>query len=257
MKEKLSDIHTNIINVFKSDKNTIFILALMIAILIATNLKSCHSKKVEEQKERQNLEAMKNELTVEKNKNGKLQTSIIAYDGDLKNLKIYSEELQKEVESLKGRKPKVISIVKTEYIQKEPIITNNNLNSLGDGNYDLTWEYTDTTKSITGTSGFNARFINDEISITPGKTIISKLNVNMDFTVGVVKNKKTGLTEIFVTPHDSSIVVRELKGAILDSPKDKKFSLGLQAGVGLVPNRGGLSMGPYIGVGVSYSLIKF
>ncbi len=77
----------------------------------------------------------------------------------------------------------------------------------------------------------------------------------MDFVVGVAKNKKTNLNEIFVTPKDANVHVGKLEGAILDTPKQHNFSISAQVGYGIVYGKGNLTFGPYVGVGFSYNLL--
>lgn len=255
---------TTILNFLKglfANKNLfIFILVGIIVLLMMTKLDSCSGKRRDDQQAKQNMEAMKKELTVTQNKNKELQYNIVAFEGKVKDLGSYSEDLKKEVDALKGRTPKTIIKFKTIYVGDTIEVPTGVVNN-GNGNYDLPWSYVspDSTRELAGKSAFVAKFdtAKKTLDIKPGKTSITRDILKMDFTVGVAKNKKTGLDEIFVTPKNSNLIVGKLEGAILDKPKDKKYSIGLSIGYGITYNSKGLGAGPFIGVSLTRSLFKF
>ena len=250
------------INDFFSKKNLIiFILGAAVVILSSLYLKSCGDLKAQKALAEQNAEAMKKELTVEKNKNGELQTSIVAYEGRIKDVEKYSKELAEDIKALKKRKPEVIIRTQLVYVGDTTKV-NNQLTDKGNGDYDLDWQYTspDTSRILKGTSSFNAKvniFDNKtfSINILPGTTKITQDILKIEATVGVVKNKKTGFDEIFVTPKNPNITVGKLEGAILNKPNKNDFSVSAQLGYGIVYGKGNLTFGPYVGVGLSYNLL--
>lgn len=247
---------------FQKKNLLIFILTAVMVVLILLNLKSCGDLKDQKSISIQNEEAIKKELTVEKNKNGEFQTSIVAYEGSIKDVKKYSEDLVKEIKDLKNRKPEVI--VKTQLVYVGDTSTSKNLLvDKGNGNYDLDWHFenADSSRILKGKSSFNATatFLEDRktysLKVLPGTTSILQDELKMDLVVGVAKNKKTGLNEIFVTPKNPDIHIGKLEGAILDKPKQHPFSLSAQVGYGIVYGKQNLTFGPYIGIGLSYNLL--
>jgi len=85
-----------------------------------------------------------------------------------------------------------------------------------------------------------------------GKLDISLgLDFSADLIAGIDKTTKQN-TVILKTdcPYIKTVTFKSIK---LDSPKDKKYGIGIQFGYGIT--RSGLS--PFVGVGLQYSLIKF
>jgi hypothetical protein len=255
----------NVLNSVLEKKNPlIFILAGAVVFLIMTNLNTCRSKSESERLAEQNAEAMKKEIRVEKNKNGELQSSIVAFEGKSKDLGKYSEDLKKEVDALKNRKPQVIIKTQVMYIGDSANVPNS-LTDNGNGIYDLNWSYSneDSTRVLGGKSSFSATVdlnkadFSYKLNVKPGTTQISTDILRLDFVVGVAKNKKTGFDEIFVTPKNTNVTVGKLEGAILDKKRDKRFSAGPIVGYGITYNGNGIGTGPFIGIGIGYSFIKF
>ena len=248
-------------DLFAKKNLLIFILTAVIIILILLNLKTCGDIKDKDAKAKQNEEAMKKELVVEKNKSGFLQTSVVAYEGKIKDVEKYSKDLSQEIKDLKNRKP--IVIIKTQIVYVGDTATSkNSLVDKGNGNYDLNWDFIsiDSSRILKGKSSFNAKVnvLNDKktysLIILPGTTTILHDELKMDFAVGVAKNKKTGFDEIFVTPKNPNFHVGKLEGAILEKKKQNNFSISAQVGYGIVYGKQSLTLGPYIGVGLSYDL---
>lgn len=245
---------------FENKNLFIFTLMAAVVLLVMLQFKSCNDLKALKNQSKQNEEAMKKELVVEKNKSGFYQTSIVAFEGKLKDIQNYSEDLAKEIKDLKNRKPEVI--VKTQIVYIGDTATSkNSLTDKGNGNYDLNWNFesADSLRILKGKTSFNAIadiFNNNKYSlkILPGTTSILQDELKLDFVVGAVKNTKTGLDEIFVTPKNPNVHVRKLEGAIIPKSKPSDFSISAQVGYGIVYGSKNLSFGPYIGVGLSYNL---
>ena len=145
-------------------KNTKLIMFAIIIILIITNWTSCQNKKDIEQKGKQNEEAIKNKITIEKNKNGYLQNSIVAYESNIKNLRNYNIDLYNEVKALKNRKAKVIINTKLVYSVDTQFVYNNTIDTIGldKDEYRLSWIYrnSDSSRYLEGNSVFKALFKN-------------------------------------------------------------------------------------------------
>ena len=247
---------------YLSNKNlVIFVLLAAVVVLIMTNLKSCSGAAYDRQQALQNEQAMKKVITTEQNKNGELQSSVIAYEGKVKDLSKYSEGLAEDVKALKNRKPEVIIRTKLVYVGDTSKKVQNTLKDKGNGSYDLEWKFAnkDSSRLLEGKSSFTANLVmsNDslyKLNVVPGQTQLTKDELSIDITVGVAQNKKTGYDEIFVTPKDTNIKVRSLEGAILNRTKPSKFSFSAQLGYGVTFGNGVLGVGPYVGIGISYNL---
>jgi len=248
---------------FENKNLFIFTLMAAVVLLVMMQFKSCGDLKALQNQSKQNEEAMKKELTVEKNKSGFYQTSIVAFEGKVKDIQKYSEELAKEIKDLRNRKPEVIIRTQVVYVG-DTATSKNSLTDKGNGNYDLNWDFmsADSARILKGKSSFNAKvdIFNDNktysLKILPGTTSILQDELKMDFVVGVAKNKKTGLDEIFVTPKNPNVHVNKLEGAIIPKPKPHDFTASVQLGYGIVYGKGNLNFGPYLGVGVSYNIVN-
>ena len=134
---------------YLSNKNlVIFVLLAAVVVLILTNFKSCSGAAYDKQQALQNEQAMKKVITTEKNKNGELQHSIIAYEGKVKDLSKYSKELSEDVKALKNRKPEVIIKTKLVYVGDTSKKVKNTLKENGNGNYDLEWKCPSDLQSV-------------------------------------------------------------------------------------------------------------
>jgi hypothetical protein len=242
------------------DKWLKFVMLIAIIVLVMMNWSSCSSRTKERNQYEQNQEAMKKEIVTEKNKNGFLQSSIVAFQGDIKEIRGYSEELYQEIKALKGRKPSVIA--KTEIIYKDTniFITNNVVDIIGldKDEYRISWKYSnkDSTRILEGNSVFRALFKDEKLEVTPKYTNITLDQIKLDFVVGVAKNKKTKYNEIFITPKNENVTVGKLEGAILDKSKIG-IDLSVSAGYGAYYGKGSFGFGPFIGLSISKPIIRF
>lgn len=257
-KENLKVIIENKMN--KGDVFTKLIMLAVIVVLIITNWTSCEKRKDDKQKYIQNTEAMKKEIKVEANKNGDLQSSVAVYEGKVRDLSDYSEELAEEVKALKRRKPTVITKFQTVYKVDTFYTSNTILDTVGleDDEYKLTWDYisSDSTRALEGNSLFEAKIDNGNLNITPGLTTITRDELILDFTVGVAKNKKTKFNEIFVTPKNPNITIRNLEGAVLGKSK-LGINLSFNAGYGIYYGNKQFGLGPFVGISISKPIIRF
>lgn len=237
-----------------------FILIGIIFILIISNWQSCEKNRELKANYSQNIEAMEKEIVVEKNKNGDLQSSVVAFQGSIKDVKEYSEKLYNEIKALKNRKPTMIFRTEIFYKDTNIIVNNNIIDTIGlDKNeYRLSWKYAnlDSTRILEGNSIFSAKFLNEKLQIFPMLTTISKDELKLEFIVGVAKNKKTKYNEIFVTPKNPNITVSKLEGAILDKRKIG-IDISVTGGYGAVYGNNQLGFGPFIGIGISKPIIRF
>jgi len=199
-------------------------------------------------------------LRIETTKSGKIQTEKDILVLTKKELEKRNKELAKELEDQKGQ---VIYItqIKTVIVRDTQYLTNT-LIEYPDGSKGLKWGY-DTifspgnTRALAGES----RFRINESGITPLETIISKDEFGINIITGFKEREKQ--IEIFVRSDYPGFKVSSIEGAVIDPRKSevlksyfppKKWGLGPQVGATMT-REGNIS--PYIGLGLSYNLIRF
>jgi hypothetical protein len=260
MPEEKKNLKVVIENKLNNGKWTKIIMAGIIVVLIITNWTSCEGRRKDNKQYEQNQEAMKKELVVEQNKNGDLQTSVVMYEGKVKDLENYSADLAEEVKNLKNRKPEIITKTKIIYKDTNITIKNNIVDTIGldKDEYRLSWKYKneDSSRILEGNSVFNAVFENERLQITPRYTNITKDQLSLDFVVGVAKNRKTGYDEIFVTPKNPNVSIGSLEGARL---KKSKLGINLSFGVGygLYYGNGQFGLAPNVSIFIAKPIIRF
>ena len=79
------------------------------------------------------------------------------------------------------------------------------------------------------------------------------LNVPVPLDIWTGKDRQTKEYKVVVTTPNKVVKITELRSVKFDLPKPKKWSIGIQTGYGIGKN----GLGPYIGIGLSYNLIRF
>lgn len=98
----------------------------------------------------------------------------------------------------------------------------------------------------------NDRWINVNFDSDSSNTEIS-IQVENEYTVSLVKNKKK--YEAIVKNYNPYSSVSEISAVSLQGlPRNKRFGVGVQMGYGL---NSSLKLQPYIGLGLSYNIIRF
>tara|TARA_R110000868_G_scaffold105774_10_gene290448 strand:- start:1800 stop:2576 length:777 start_codon:yes stop_codon:yes gene_type:complete len=247
-------------NKMNNSMYTKLIMVAIIVVLIFMNWTSCESKKEDKRIYEQNQEAMKKEVVVEKNKNGELQSSVVAFEGNSKDIKKYSESLSQELKNLKNRKPSVITKIKIVYKVDTQYVYNNTIDTVGLDNdeYRLSWKYNDndSTRFLEGNSIFKAIINGNNLSVTPIFTTLTRDEMQLDFVVGVVKNKKTKFNEIFITPKNENITIGSMEGAILGRSK-LGINISFSAGYGVYYGDSKFGLAPFVGISISKPILKF
>lgn len=96
-------------------------------------------------------------------------------------------------------------------------------------------------------------------------TTINTISMNAPITIGTTKDNQW-----FVTSENPYITFTDIKGANLEKAKPKRWSLGVQVGLGVIGGigicgssdkivRSGwvVGFGPYVGIGLNYKLFEF
>ena len=163
---------------------------------------------------------------------------------DLKSDKEIVKYLQSEVKKYKGQKPEVITVVK-ETVKFDTIIET-----------DSTIVYIDSAgnKEVEYLIDFNGPwvFLSGKVN---SKTSDISIELDNKYSVAFIRNKRTKKMEVFVTNENPYCEISEMLAYKVTMPKPKKFGLGVMAGYGI--NVTNAQPAPFIGIGISYNLIKF
>ncbi len=225
-----------------------------IVVLIMLLFKQCgvtDSARQETERVKQNYVALNDTIKNYKTKNGLNAAEKLA-------LRLTLNELKDSLDYEKSKPPITIIEYKTKIVEKlvnvpvyiksdslsnELIVTKNDK-----------WERS--SRDLTVSVPFE--ILND--SLYPGFATI-ELKQNIWLSASILQDKKTKQAYVNLLSDYPGLTFNDAKG-ILVEPDDKglsglkydsrkNFNIGLQLGVGLTPN--GLNIGPYIGIGISYS----
>lgn len=253
-------------------KNAKLLLVIGFAVLLFLFLDGCRkNKNLKIEKAQielvasQNQRALTDSLRTEKLKGGGTEIVISSFAAKIKDLEALNKDLFKEVKKELGD---VKALIKARTgVNQDTLVIDNILAKYDNGLYGLKFhnEYKDSTieRSIDGESKF--KLINN--TLYPEKTTISKNSIKFDLILGF--KEKGDNFEVFARSNSPEVSFDALKGVliipkkagesgILQPPaKIKRFGLGFQVGygVGLLDKQ--LMLTPYVGVGLSYNLLKF
>ena len=225
-----------------------YILEAVIFLIILSCVWGYYSRELNTSE--QNLKAAQGELVETKLKNGDLlvsRDSYIATINDLEQIvdlnKKEIKELQRKLDSNIAYISKIESNTRIEYVEviKDSIIyVNDNPNDI------ITkFHYADEWLSLNGVNNIQ---IGENFNYT---TTINEINMKTPLTVGLTDDY-----QIFVTTPNPYVNFSDINGAVIDKsklyPKKKRFSWGLQFGVGAMYDiiHNDVAVGPYGGIGV-------
>lgn len=210
----------------------------------------------------QNNAALGDSLKVTKNKVGDLEYSKGVLVSEKKDLKDYSETLNKELKKTKGKVSELnviiasISTIDTLSIVNEVLV-------YADSSYGLKWTSNqvfdeNNSRHLEGVSKFH--LVKD--SVIPLETEVTRDEFNFNLVTGL-KEDENGVVSIFARSDYPGFKIGKIEGAIIDPkthPVMKKFTKQKKWGVG--PHIGfgwSNSINPSIQVGVSvqYSIFRF
>lgn len=110
-------------------------------------------------------------------------------------------KITKELDSVK-RYPKVIYIVRPEYIPKEVVTSNKLIRDPKDADrYGLAFYSFDSVRTIGATSWFKAVNTVDKLEITPNNTIIDKFSFNFGLAIAQYDDEKNKVTQLTIEPY--------------------------------------------------------
>jgi len=243
-------------------KNYVFLLLIISMVFIALFFRQCSKTAQYKNQLQNNIDYYTDSLRIEKNKTGKLEYDKTILITDKSNLENQNKELYNELQIEKGKVKVIIKeIIK---IVHDTIYIHDTIISLGDDKYLVKWDYSEYfTKDK-----FNYQILNGETvldckilpPISKG-TLLTKNEIGISLITGIKENK--GKLEIFVRSDYPGFTLTHLDGAIIDIndskelkkiANKKRFGIGPFIGVGL---GGNLKAQMFLGVGLSWSIIKF
>lgn len=214
----------------------------------------------------QNLAALNDTIKVYKNRIGEMSYVKPIAMMSIDELEKYYPELYA---ALKAEWGEVKVIWKTRIIYRDTGSVKNSVLNLEGNKYALDFDYTSLDRNLrikARNTFFATPILIDEekniydIETKPGITTIQDFSLKLGFTTGVKKDND-GIYRIFVTPDSDKIVVTDLKGADISelfvpppAPKKKRWGIGPYIGVGLSTD---MKLSPQVGLGVTYSIIRF
>lgn len=210
----------------------------------------------------QNNAALGDSLKVSKNKAGELEYSKGILVSEKKDLKDYSENLNKELKKTKG-KVSELNIILASVGSLDTVFIPNDVVEYQDSSFGLKWAYNkvydeNNSRHLEGVTKFKLHLD----SITSLGTEITTDLFNFNLVTGL-KEDEDGIVSIFAKSDYPGFKIGKLEGAIIDPkshPVMKKFTKQKKWGVG--PHIGfgwSNSINPSIqvGVGVQYSIFRF
>ncbi len=256
--------------IFSKD-NRQFVMMVAIAIILMLWWNSCRKANEEkselerqQQINAQNNRALTDSIQYLKNKAGDIEavkSSFVSKLSDLEQLNrdLYSES-KKEIGNLKA-------LIKGSLTANSgDVIISNELKSYPDGKtYGLLFEKTKIDSGMVWNIKGESKFKFDNNTIFPGQTEIFNNQLKLKIVLGFKENDKN--YEVFARSANPNVTFDDLSGVMLipkkadplltPPAKNKKFGIGLQVGYGVgFPNKQ-LTLVPYVGIGLSYNLIKF
>jgi hypothetical protein len=210
----------------------------------------------------QNNAALGDSLKVTRNKAGELEYSKGILVSEKKDLKDYSESLNKELKKIKG-KVSELNIIIASVSTIDTLLIPNEVVVYADSSYGLKWfskQVFDENNSryLEGVSKFH--LVKD--SIIPLETEVTKDEFNFNLITGL-KEGEDGVVSIFAKSDYPGFAIGKIEGAIIDPKKHpvlKKFTKQKKWGVGPYIGFGwSNSINPSIqvGIGVQYSIFRF
>lgn len=163
---------------------------------------------------------------------------------ELKSDREIVKYLQSEIQKYKGKKPEVITVIE-ERIKFDTIFETDStiiyIDSTGKEREEFIVKFTDDWVNLKGKVNFQSSDISIEF--------------NNKYSVAFIRNKKTKKMEVLVTNDNPYSKVTDMAAYKVTLPKPKHFGIGITGGYGL--DLINFRPVPYIGVGVTYNVIKF
>ncbi len=266
------------IKYIKNNYKSLFIIAFVVVMFLFLNQckntkKWKHKFNTEQQENKQNLIAMKNEIREYKNKNNINTFSSAIAIMSKEELKLNFPDLYNRMKDEFGEVQYVTNTV-IQYVDSSYV--SNSVIELSENHYAIQTNYTsnDSNLYIESLSKFYAEIIPQDadkskvdLKITNDTTEFKKIYFRIDLTTGIKKDED-GIYKIFVTPNNKHINIVKLIGADVSeyfqindntiSSTTKRWTIGPYIGYGIMfAKNNAMYHGLTVGASVQYSLIRF
>ena len=244
---------------FKDNWQNILLGVFGFVIIILLMSTTCTNQKLG--KAENNLKALTDTLHTYKLKNGELMYEKQGFIAEKKELEEYIGIKEKEVKEIEKKlKSALATIAKLQgQVRVDTIHMTDSIEVLPDSTYNCHFNYNDKWLSMDGVTSVQLDPFNSH-------TIINNIGMEVPLKVGTTEDNKW-----FVTSENPYVQFTSIEGANLEKAKQKRWSLGIQAGVGgifgygisgcsadgIVRTGWILGAGGYVGIGISYKLIEF
>lgn len=226
------------------DFTYLVIIGLLIGLL-STAVSTCSRTK---KQSRNNIEALKDTIKYFKDKNGNLVATKLAFESDIKTLKLLNEDLYKEVENLK-LKNSISNIVyvdgtienevhDTTFIVQHDTISNGFYRTFNFDNPPYRYLSGDIT------------YKNDSLGLKIDKDVVA-----FDYTIAMDKDN-----HIYVKSNNPYVKYNEISGYTVPKPKRKRWSLGPSVNVGYgynITGKQGAGLNVSVGVSLNYGIFQW
>ena len=225
-------------NKFKKHIIYIAIICILISILIGS-INKCSNVSNEYEN---NIAALNDTIKYYQDKNGNLVATKLAFESDLKTLKLLNENLYNEIKDLKA-KTKVQQAVyfkgeinnpeqDTTYIIRHDTVSNG---------FSRTFEFNNEFRTLEGKVDYHK----DSLGVA-----ITKDQIQFDYTVALDKNNN-----IYIKSTNPYVKYSEISGFTLPKEKQKHWSLGIFGNYNYSPTDNLKYLD--IGLGLNYNIGKF
>lgn len=238
-------------------------IALIVLSSIIMNVYQFNNGRINDKINKANITALTDSLKIEKNKLGEVVKSKSLLIMDINDLKNTNSDLNNEINKLSSKdKRNLVEINKLkitidmlvdslERLQPGPIVVVN-----------------DSTKSYPFSKINKFRELKWDVDVTNKKDgteiVTSTIKADKIYADLVInKTKEKNNLVLSVSSSNPYVNVTNIDGSVIDLnaynsyQKPKLFGIGLHVGYGLSTNNGVVFLSPYIGVGLSYNLIRF
>ena len=236
-------------NVEKIRQWVVFIIEAVIFIVIIACTYSCLSRKLDASE--QNLKAAQGRMEIVELENGELLSSRDSYIATINDLEDLLDISKKEIKDIQRQLDDKIayisnieSNVRVEYIEtvRDSIVYVNPSTATS------SFSYFDKWVTLNGVNEFRFGESFDY------STTITSISMDVPLNVGLTNDYK-----IFVKSSNPYVHFSDIQGAVIDNsimrPRKKRFSWGLQGGVGLMYDviDKDIAAGPYLGIGAEFN----
>ena len=224
-----------------------FAYMVVIFLLLAglsTAVSTCSRAK---KQSRNNIEALKDTIKYFKDKNGNLVATKLAFESDIKTLKLLNEDLYKEIEDLKlkGSVSNIVYVGGT--VEYEPqdtayIVLHDTISRGFTHDFAFNNEY----RTLEG----NVKYRNDTVGVN-----ILKDEMKFDYTVAMDKDN-----HIYIKSTNPYVKYSEISGYTVPKERRKRWSLGPSVNVGYgynIVGKQGAGLNVSVGVSLNYGIFQW